>query len=72
MLNSELLCAQSAIEIDEDIVVTNIQSCRYYIATLRQFCVVIWTHTSSRRVRLKGSITALQALELSRQKYEVC
>ncbi|RJY18510.1 hypothetical protein D5R81_05150 [Parashewanella spongiae] len=31
------VCAQRAIEIDEDIVVTNIQSCRYYIAKSRQF-----------------------------------
>ncbi len=31
------LCVQSAIEIDEGIAVTDIQSCRYYIAMSRQF-----------------------------------
>ncbi len=35
------VCAQSAIEIDEGIVVTDIQSCRYYVATSRQFLEVI-------------------------------
>ncbi len=65
------VCVQSTSEIDEDIVITDIQNCRYYIATLRQFCVVIWTHTSSRRASLKDSITALQVFELSRQKHEV-
>ncbi len=65
------VCVQSTSEIDEDIVITDIQNCRYYIAKLRQFCVVIWTHTSSRRARLKDSITTLQVFELSRQKHEV-
>ncbi|RJY16367.1 hypothetical protein D5R81_09470 [Parashewanella spongiae] len=41
------VCVQNTSEIDEDIVITDIQNCRYYIATLRQSCVVIWTHTSS-------------------------
>ena len=40
------VCVQSTSKIDEDIVITDIQNCRYFIATSRQFCTVFFINQS--------------------------